>query len=546
MKVQTGMIIALTLILVFLANSVITASAVPCNCGDICVNTSGWWQAGSAFNASNTPIQHAVDNATKGETVCVKDGMYTENVDVNKRLTIRSENGSASTTVHAANSSEPNFEVIADYVEISGFTVTRPDPARWHETAGIGLSNVEHCNISGNNASNNRVYGIWLNSSSNNTLTNNTANSNNDYGIYLHFSSNNTLNNNTMSGNTCNFCVYSCSLSGYTQNIDTSNTVDGKPVYYWINQQDKQIPDDAGYVGVVNSTNITVKDLTLSHNREGMLFVYTSNSKIENVSASNNEYGIYLYSSSNNTLMNNNVSNNWMYGILLNSSSNNNTLTNNDATNNGEAGGIGLEYSDYNTITNNIASTYCSAGSISLYYSCNNALINNNVSNCDNGDGIRLYYSSNNTLMGNTALNNCCGISLASSSGNSITCNWVYNNEWQGFHLWGGSTENEIEHNNIIRNGHYIAGTKGYEWQFYNQQNYAVTAKNNYWGHGMNNSTIDASIYDNDEGGGKVEFYPFETNHVPCAPIPELPTLVLFSSGLLVLVGYVVLKRKNR
>lgn len=256
--------------------------------------------------------------------------------------------------------------------------------------------------------------------------------------------------------------------------------------------------------------------------------------------------GIGLSNVEHCNISGNNASNNWVYGILLNSSSNNNTLTNNDATNNSEGGGIGLEYSDYNTITNNIASTCCDAGSISLYYSCNNIVINNNVSNSDQGDGIRLYYSSNNTLMGNTALNNCCGISLASSSGNSITCNWVYNNEWQGFYLWGGSTENEIEHNNIMRNGHYIAGTKGYEWQFYNQQNYAVTAKNNYWGPGMNNSTIDASIYDDDEGGGKMEFYPFETNHVPCAPIPELTTLVLFSSGLLVLVGYVVLKRKNR
>jgi len=37
----------------------------------------------------------------------------------------------------------------------------------------------------------------------------------------------------------------------------------------------------------------------------------------------------------------------------------------------------------------------------------------------------------------------------------------------------------------------------------------------------MNNSTIDVSIYDDEEG--KVEFYPFETDPVPCAPTPDEP-----------------------
>ena len=37
----------------------------------------------------------------------------------------------------------------------------------------------------------------------------------------------------------------------------------------------------------------------------------------------------------------------------------------------------------------------------------------------------------------------------------------------------------------------------------------------------MNNTTIDASICDGEEGGrGEVEFYPFETEPVPCAPAP--------------------------
>jgi|GEM_PF-6944520 len=34
----------------------------------------------------------------------------------------------------------------------------------------------------------------------------------------------------------------------------------------------------------------------------------------------------------------------------------------------------------------------------------------------------------------------------------------------------------------------------------------------------MNNSTIDASVHDDEEGSGEVTFYPFETEPVPCAP----------------------------
>jgi len=48
----------------------------------------------------------------------------------------------------------------------------------------------------------------------------------------------------------------------------------------------------------------------------------------------------------------------------------------------------------------------------------------------------------------------------------------------------------------------------------------------------MNNDTIDASIYDDEEGWGEVEFGPFETDPVPCAPGPDRvspPTITSFA-----------------
>ncbi|MFZ2071627.1 MAG: VCBS repeat-containing protein [Halobacteriota archaeon] len=52
-------------------------------------------------------IQWAVDNASAGDAIIVHDGKYTEDVDVNvNNLTIRAQNGSTSTIVPAAKSSD--------------------------------------------------------------------------------------------------------------------------------------------------------------------------------------------------------------------------------------------------------------------------------------------------------------------------------------------------------------------------------------------------------------------------------------------------------
>jgi len=97
-------------------------------------------------------------------------------------------------------------------------------------------------------------------------LSNNIAKSS-IYGIRIDSSESNTLTNNKMLGNKYNFGFYGYWPSDFIQDIDESNTVDGKPIYYWVNKQNQEIPNDAGYVGIINSTNITaVKDLNLKNN----------------------------------------------------------------------------------------------------------------------------------------------------------------------------------------------------------------------------------------------------------------------------------------
>ena len=108
-------------------------------------------------------IQWAVDNATEGATIIVRDGIYTENVDVNiAHLTIRSQNGSASVTVEASDPNDYVFNVTADYVDISGFTVTG---ANGYEKAGIYLQESTSPTISNSTVENNTI-GISISGSS--------------------------------------------------------------------------------------------------------------------------------------------------------------------------------------------------------------------------------------------------------------------------------------------------------------------------------------------------------------------------------------------
>ena len=138
-------------------------------------------------------IQYAVDAASPGDTIIVKDGTYTENVYVNKRLTIISENGSANCTVQAAERSEDVFHIAADYVNISGFTIRRA-----YDAAGIRIES-DFCNVSNNICSNN-IDGINIRYSNNNSITNNDC-SYNRFGIYLSNSNNNSIINNNCSKN---------------------------------------------------------------------------------------------------------------------------------------------------------------------------------------------------------------------------------------------------------------------------------------------------------------------------------------------------------
>ena len=232
--------------------------------------------------------------------------------------------------------------------------------------------------------------GIYLWSSSYNTITD--CNISDCYdGICLDSSSNNIINNTFEN---CGLVVYSYN------NVVINNTVNGKPLVYLENEKDKII-DNAGQVIVVNCSNITVKDVSLSDTYCGIEFLKVSNSKIIDCSISDCFFGIAL-GGSFNTITDCNILD-CLFGVYLDYSSNT-TIT--DCNISDCLSGIAFDYSSSNTITD------CS------------------ISNCY--DGIHLEDSSNNNIIYlNNFINNSESVYIYNSGGNifysPIPINYTYN-----------------------------------------------------------------------------------------------------------------------
>ncbi len=317
-------------------------------------------------------------------------------------------------------------------------------PGFFYGSGGIIIFD-SNSNILENNTVGTNDYGIYLASSNTNLVINNTCSNSEIYGITLADSINNTLTNNTMIGDSIK--IFGDELEQWdSHNINTTNTVNNKPVIYWIDRVNGTIPPNVGEVILVNCSGVLTENQHLNDCSIGILMGFSSKNSIKNNTVSNAMYGISIRESNNNSFINNIVLNSRDDGFYIHNSSNN-TFIDNNASLNDRHGMIFNENSNNNTLRDNIASS--NDNGIYVVDSCYNILENNFASK--NDQGIRIWYSHDNTITKNRCSNNVAGFHLNEASRIRFTNNVMINN---GIYIEGGGIDHwnshDIDTSNIV------------------------------------------------------------------------------------------------
>ena len=278
--------------------------------------------------------------------------------------------------------------------------------------SGIYISFSKMFDIINCTSYNNTVFGMYISSNKNNIMDCTVYD--NQYGILLFSANKNVLRNNTVNNNVYNFGVDGTVKNAFNQDIDPSNTINGKPIYY-LNGQSNITLDEThnfGFLGLFSCTNITAKNSYVN----GIVMASTTDSTLSNiVSHHSSGNGIRLFSSSDNTITDCDAYNNFLDGISLREGCKNNDIMDCNLYNNGgenEGYGIMLFGSSYNDIINCTSYNNLLSG-INVWQSSNN----NNITNCDiynnSGDGIYFTSSTNNKLRDNTIYGNDVNFAFA-------------------------------------------------------------------------------------------------------------------------------------
>ena len=391
-------------------------------------------------------IQEAADNANHGDEIIVRNGIYVENIVIDKQLTVRSENGFNHCTVRNDIDDAIIFDIYHDNVIICGFDIEGKEfsPGDY----GIRLNSVDEC-------------GIYFNEF--HLLT---------YCVKLEFSHDNIISDNIV-GRYFDAQDYGVRLLDSNYNIIVNNTIN-------------HLHGNGQGIRFENSNHNLIRDNNFFSNNYGMVIEADSNFNriINNTVHENNNGGINVYYSDNNIIRDNRVDTQHRDDIYL-AYANENEVTNNTLFGNGF---FTLE-SFHNTVENNTVH-----GKVLLYFeessdividytvgqiilvNCNNITIYNqyfaNVIvgveffNTDDSflsdsvfeecqfEAIWMAYSDNNHIYNNEINENYYGLEMYFSEENDIFSNTFYHNDYVGMYIFS-SNNNIFYENNLSRNRLY-------------------------------------------------------------------------------------------
>jgi parallel beta-helix repeat protein len=370
---------------------------------------------GSEDPTHKKSIVSAIENANNGDTIIVYDGEYNGKfgeIYIDKSVDIIGE--SFDSTIL----NETWLHFGTNYVNLSYFRIHNCTV----DVGGVSNIGFNYCNFSQRDS-------IDITSSSNILISNSTISGNE--GIYSDESINIAMWNTTiLTTDYYGINIYGSQHKYYNHSIATSNTVNGKQVYYYYNVSNLLLNNlDAGHITLASCSNITISDSNVTGG-DGITIAFSSGLNFDKCNISSNLVtGIYMRMPSNfNNFTNTIVSNNKAHGFrLMNSKFNtffNITLDSNDF-----AGFYLSSYADNNTVTK------CNLTNNDWGFIVRgewNIVSENEIK--ENNDGIWLFGSdSKNNYYINNSLNNTNDDFFLAQGANGFVLNSSFNKSKVGF-----------------------------------------------------------------------------------------------------------------
>ena len=329
------------------------------------------------------------------------------------------------------------------------------DTSQWNYVtegydAGIKLENTDNGTIYNNTIYDTEYAGIYLDRADNNTIYENILYQNDLWGINNHWCYYNRIINNTVSANFVDIGFYNCEnmtlrdnqmqLSGFyfrasylsqanSHYIPPSNTLNGKTIYYYKNQNYLSSTDfqNPAQIILVNCHNSTISDFEFDHGYRTISLYYSHDNTVQNCNfTSNNDNFIQLVYSEDNIIQNNR----FMAGhsVVLDDYSNYNIIRDNEFFGSGNAITV-LEHSTDNQISDNMIDG-ATRGVYLVSYANSNLIFGNNISDITFYGVYVLGFSSLNQVYDNI-ITNCAreGIRVERSDSNMIYENRIMSNE---------------------------------------------------------------------------------------------------------------------
>jgi parallel beta-helix repeat protein len=115
---------------------------------------------------------------------------------------------------------------------------------------------------------------------------------NNNHGILLSNCKNCVIKNNVFDDGGLD--LFGFEKEHFIHTIE-ANTVNGKPLYYFIDKFNFNVPSDAGQIIFVDCDSTRVKNVKINNTSTGILIAFSENIKVERSEFNKNNRGVFLY-----------------------------------------------------------------------------------------------------------------------------------------------------------------------------------------------------------------------------------------------------------